>query len=172
MAAVALVLGTAGTVRADEGRTIATNGQACVAAYGAAGQVGYGEPGIGNYSSSGARIFCASQLDTINYNYQGLVTNSYLEVQAFDYSTTVDYWCYPWADDQGTNFWGPTKHTCSGWGGCPDPTTSFTGMSWLYWYNPFPGGHNRSLTYGVSCNLAPSSWLQFMWSSNVQQGSN
>jgi len=168
--AAAIMVG--GVARADESRTIATSGQACQPAFGAAGQVGYGEPGIGNYSSTSARVFCSAQVDSLDYNYQGLLENTYVWLQTYDYSSTTDFWCYPWADDQGSNFWGPTKHTCSGWGGCPDPTSSFTGTSWLYWYNPFPGGHNRSLTYGVSCNIAPGSWVQFMWSQNTTRGSN
>jgi hypothetical protein len=137
----------------------------CKPVYGAANQAGYGEPGIGNFSSGASlRVFCSPEATQVT---SGLLNVTTIAVITSDNSATSPFSCYPYAASAtwGT-FWGATKYSCSQYGGCPDSTSSFTGTATINWTNPF----NSSSAYlgtwdsGVSCTIPPSasyaSWIQ------------
>jgi hypothetical protein len=148
------------------------HGVDCKPLYGQASQAGYGEPGIGNFSSAASMsVFCSPEV-TIPAGASGtLVTN--LGVQTIDYSATSPFSCYPFASSStaGT-YWGPNKFTCGTSGGCPDATmSSFTGPASLLWISPFAGVGKPiefgAYSVGVACTIPPSanyaSWVQQAW---------
>jgi hypothetical protein len=142
----------------------------CKPYYGQAGQAGYGEPGIGNFSTTAAMsVFCSPEQALPTASVGSTATN--IDVYVSDNSATSPFSCYAYASSSnwGT-YWGVNKFTCSQAGGCPDSTSSFTGQSTLSWTNPFPftAGQIPPLlgTYnvGVACSIPASttyaSWIQ------------
>jgi hypothetical protein len=139
----------------------------CKPYYGQYAQAGYGEPGIGNMSSSSSlRMFCSPEA-TSPAGATPAVSN--IGVYVSDASTTSPLSCYVYAasTNWGT-YWGATKYSCSQYGGCPDSTSSFTGQATLNWATPFSGTpipvYLGTFDVGASCTLPPSasnaSWIQ------------
>lgn len=76
-----------------------------------------------------------------------------------DLSSVVPYSCYLYGtDDSGFSSWGPTRYMCSLPGGCPDATSSFTGIGYLRW--SIGGAFSDTAdSFGVVCNLPPATGL-------------
>lgn len=109
------------------------HGVNCQPAFGQANQVGYGEPGIGNFSSTQtARIFCpVSPLFLWKGPTQvATVPVTRIPVYYLDNARNDPFWCYPYGVTQGGGaYWGTPKYTCSQPGGClTNSNPTFTGV--------------------------------------------
>jgi hypothetical protein len=85
-----------------------------------------------------------------------------IQMDMYDSSGTVTNRCFPHTNTSaaGVTFFGPTKYTCSTWGGCPDSTSAYQGPAYLFWNatESFLGTSSGSLnvvydfsTTGVKC---------------------
>jgi len=134
------------------------HGSDCQPGFGTVGQVGYGEPGIGNLSTtSEARVFCPVDRSEFRNNVWPATTVVYGSLNYVDNSNAVPFWCYMWAtENDGSATWSSKKYTCSpsGGQGCYDSTTEFVGSYRIDWSNPFgEGRYFNEPTIGYSCNI-------------------
>src|SRR5262245_29801885 len=163
-AAIAAIASTtlAGEVRAEDDHH--AHGTMCQPMYGQQGQVGYGEPGAGNFSnSSELGLFCPVPHSQNRFGVTGG------RVSVYDNSSTTPFSCYMFAESWfGGTWWSSTKFTCSDPNGCADSTSVYTGHGYLQWINPF--GNSDALggfpTLGFRCSVPRSStyasWVEAM----------
>lgn len=161
----AIVLAAAGALfsaTASASYFTVEHGASCQPAFGSQSLVGVGEPGIGDYSGTqAARVFCAAP------RYFSDITS--IQVEYTDETTTQSFACYGFAQNMysGSTTWTATRYTCSQYGGCPDPTQSYTGHNMMTLAFPAPEMHLA----GVSCTIPPAASYA-SWVSNIEYLSN
>lgn len=130
------------------------HGVECQPVFGQANQVGYGEPGVGNFSQTQrARVFCP-----LPPHIQVAGGGSYspgikwIELLYMDNAREDPFSCYAYAvTDHGGMMWAPTLFTCNVPGGCASSVNSYKGTNTLRWNKPFFWLAFPS--YGFSCFL-------------------
>jgi hypothetical protein len=112
----------------------------------------YGEPGIGNGSSSQLRVWCPVTTNGVTG------TLNSMHAWIIDSSSTAYNRCYAFnCTDYGACVWTGWKYACSTANGCNDPTTTYTGNAYIGFFNV--GGNSSTVYQGLSCELAPGSWV-------------
>lgn len=109
-----------------------SSGNACQGAFGST-SVFHDDLAAANASQSVSAVFaCPINLGTLS-PYAYMASNAYV-LQYIDHSSTTNFSCYItkayWNGDQ---YWSAGLYTCSTWGGCNDPTQSYTGANGLVW---------------------------------------
>ena len=113
--------------------------------------------GIANFETVVDSVICPIALGSIASTGQS-VDN--IVMRYLDGSSTNYFWCYPFQTYwDGSTYSGTGKYTCSGGGGCPDYTTSYTGNGYLQWNgSSLPSQLNTvyiDSNFGIICYLPP-----------------
>jgi hypothetical protein len=160
--ALTLMLATASSAFAE--RDYYTHGLACQPFWGASPQLSYGETGVGNWTNANAAVSCPGfgTSQTLATPGGGFWTVTQGRVLVADNNSTQPLSCNVWSTDgYGWMSYGPSKFSCSSYGGCNDLTTAYVGQDWLvfdinpYWWDA---------VLGYSCTLPPTgpfaSWIE------------
>lgn len=167
--ASALLAACSATTGVAQTNTYNAHGTSCQPGFNVSGQTAYGEPGIGNFSTSAeARVFCPVSRAELHTNVWPTTKVTLGDLSYIDDSGTIPFWCYMWlVENNGATYWSVKLYTCSAPSlGCYDSTTEFIGSGVLWWSNPF--GQDRFFngpTIGYSCNIprienGRASWIQ------------
>jgi len=168
--AALLLAACAGIARGDT-NTYETPASVCQPAYNTSAQTAYGEPGIGNFSSTAeARIFCPVGRAEMRNLVWPTTKVSWGAVRYVDNNSSVPFWCYMWLmENSGATYWSGSKYTCSApYGGCFDSTSEYIGINTLSWSNPFGDQFFNDPTVGYSCYIPREENGRASWVTSLQ----